>query len=56
MALAVCAQEGLDWRFNHLDTTSVSLTGTSVPDTDEQAMVLTHGDSKDHRPDVKQAV
>jgi hypothetical protein len=46
----------MDLRVNHLDTTSVSLTGASVPDTDEQAMVITHGDAKDHRPDLKQAI
>jgi len=56
IALAVCAQEGIDLRFNHLDTTSFSLTGAYVPDTDEQAIVITHGYSKDHRPDLKQAV
>ena len=56
IALAVCAQEGIDLRFNHLDTTSFSLTGEYVPDTDEQAIVITHGYSKDHRPDLKQAI
>jgi transposase len=56
IALAVCAQEGIDLRFHHLDTTSFSLTGAYVPDTDEQAIVITHGYSKDHRPDLKQAV
>ena len=39
LALAVCAQEGIDLRFNHLDTTSFALTGAYVPDTDEQAIV-----------------
>ena len=56
LALAVCAQAGIDLRFNHLDTTSFSLTGDSVPDSDEHAMRITHGYSKDHRPDLKQAV
>lgn len=56
LALAVCAQEGLDWRFNHLDTTSFSLSGEDVPDSDERAMTITQGYSKDHRPDLKQAV
>jgi transposase len=56
IALAVCAHEGIDLRFNHLDTTSFSLTGEYVPDTDEQAMMITHGYSKDHRPDLTQAV
>jgi len=56
LALAVCAQEGIDQRFNHLDTTSFSLTGDYVPESDEQAITITHGYSKDHRPDLKQAV
>jgi Domain of unknown function (DUF4277) len=55
-ALAVCAHEGLALRCHHLDTTSVALTGVSVPDSDEQAMTLTHGHAKDHRPDLQQAV
>jgi transposase len=56
LALAVCAQEGIDLRFNHLDTTSFSLSGEYVPDSDEHAITMTHGFSKDHRPDLKQAV
>jgi transposase len=56
LALAICAQEDIDLRFNHLDTTSFSLTGAYLPDRDEHAMHITHGYSKDHRPDLKQAV
>lgn len=56
LALAVCAQEGIDPRFNHLDTTSFSLNGDYVADSDEHAITITHGYSKDHRPDLKQAV
>jgi len=56
LALAVCAQEGIDERCNHLDTTSFSLTGDSVPESDEHAIAITHGYSKAHRPDLKQAV
>ena len=56
MAVAVCAHEGLDLRFNHLDTTSFALTGEYVPDSNEQAITITQGYSKDHRPDLKQAV
>jgi transposase len=56
LALAVCAHEGIDLRFNHLDTTSFSLTGDYIPDSDEHAIRITHGYSKDHRPDLKQAV
>jgi len=56
IALSVCQQEQIDMRFNCLDTSSFSLSGEYVPETDEQAIVITHGYSKDHRPDLKQAV
>jgi len=56
MARAVCQQEALDQRFTHLDTTSFALTGDSVAESDQQAITITHGYSKDHRPDLKQAV
>ena len=56
LALAVCTHEGIDLRFNHLDTTSFSLTGDYIPESDEHAICITHGYSKDHRPDLKQAV
>ena len=56
LALAVCGQEGIAQRFHHLDTTSFSLSGDYVPESDEQAILITHGYSKDHRPDLKQAV
>jgi transposase len=49
-------REGIDLRFNHLDTTSFSLTGEYVPDSDEHAITITHDYSKDHRPALKQAV
>ena len=56
LALAVCAQEGIALRCNHLDTTSFSLSGAYVPERDAQAIAITHGYSRDHRPDLKQAV
>ncbi|MDH3600997.1 MAG: IS1634 family transposase, partial [Candidatus Tectomicrobia bacterium] len=56
IALAVCGQEAIDQRVNHLDTTSFSLTGDYVPESDQQAIAITHGYSKDYRPDLKQAV
>jgi transposase len=56
IALVVCQHEAIDQRFNHLDTTSFSLTGDYVPERDQQAITITHGYSKDHRPDLKQAV
>ena len=56
MALSACAQEGVDVRHNSLDSTSFSLTGAYDVADDEQAMQITYGHSKDHRPDLKQAV
>jgi transposase len=56
LALAVCAQERIEQRFHHLDTTSFSLSGDYAPESDEHAICITHGYSKDHRPDLKQAV
>ncbi len=56
IALAVCHHEAIDQRFSHLDTTSFSLSGAYVPESDTQAIAITHGYSKDHRPDLKQAV
>jgi transposase len=47
---------GIDLRFHPLDTTSFSLSGEYVPDSDEHAMTMTHGYAKDHRPDLQQAV
>lgn len=52
----ICQQEGIDVKYNHLDTTSFSVTGEYLADSDEHAIQLTHGYSKDHRPDLKQAV
>ncbi len=56
MALAVCAHEGLDLRCKHLDTPRCALTGASVPESAAPVMTITPGHSKDHRPDVQQAV
>jgi len=56
LALAVCAQESIQQRFHHLDTTRFALSGDYVPESDEHAICITHGYSKDHRPDLKQAV
>lgn len=43
LARAVGDHEGMAQRFPPLDTTSFSLSGDSVPETDEQAMRITHG-------------
>lgn len=48
---------GIEYRFVHLDTTSFTLHGQyeAVGD-DTEAITITQGHSKDHRPDLKQAV
>ena len=56
LALVVCQPEAIDQRFNHLDTTSFSLPGDYVPESDQQAITIPQGYSKDHRPDLQQAV
>ena len=56
MSFDVCLQEGVEQRFNSEDTTTFSVTGESYPDSDEHAVSVTHGYSKDHRPDLKQVV
>jgi transposase len=52
----VCKQEQISTQNIHLDTTSFSLTGEHLPDSDENEILITHGYSKDHRPDLKQAM
>jgi transposase len=48
---------GLQHRFVHLDSTSISLQGQYAVDADDpRAIHITHGDSKDHRPDLQQAI
>lgn len=56
ISLKACRQEGVDTRFNSLDTTAFALTGEYDPDCDEHTVLITHGYSKDHRPDLKQVV
>jgi transposase len=52
---------GIDVRFAHMDTTAMSLQGEYDFDQDddpseEQVITITYGHSKDHRPDLKQAI
>jgi transposase len=56
LALGVWAREGIALRCNHLDPTSCSLSGAYLPESDAQAMTITHGYARDHRPDFKPAV
>ena len=41
---------------NHLDTTTLSVHGAYAVDDDPKVIEVTHGFSKDHRPDLKQVV
>jgi len=56
LAASGCQAEELDLRFRSLDTTTFSLTGEYLPESDTEAITIRHGYSKDHRPDLKQAV
>ena len=54
---AACEVFGLQTQAGHLDSTSISFEGRFVRGPDrEQAVHLTHGYSKDERPDLKQLV
>lgn len=52
----ICKAEGVDTSFNSIDTTAFALSGNYDADCDEHTIEITHGYSKDHRPDLKQAV
>jgi transposase len=51
-----CLKENIDLKFNSEDTTSLSVTGEYARDVDEHTIQITHGYSKDHRPDLKQII
>lgn len=56
LAVESCSLEKIENKFQSLDTTSVSLTGEYDIDCDEHTISVTHGFSKDKRPDLKQIV
>jgi len=56
VAFSVALEHDLLTSQNHLDTTSLSVQGQYENREDVGAIELTHGHSKDHRPDLKQAV
>ena len=56
VAFAVALEHNLLSRHNHLDTTSLSVHGEYERSENTPWINLTHGYSKDHRPDLKQAV
>jgi len=47
---------GLEYRFYHLDSSSFHLHGQYAGQESTQAIEITYGYSKDHRPDLKQVV
>jgi transposase len=56
IALNVCRQEQVDTRFNSLDTTSFTLSGDYLSETEDDTVAIKLGHSKDHRPDLKQVM
>jgi len=56
LSAQICQQEGILTNYLSLDSTSFSVTGEVYEDSDEHAIEITHGYSKDHRSDLKQVV
>lgn len=58
VAFGIAIENNLLAGLNHLDTTSLSVSGEyeNSENPESSAIRLTHGHSKDHRPDLKQAV
>ena len=56
VAFSVALEQDLLTNRNHLDTTSLSVHGEYKNSDGVEAIKLTQGHSKDHRPDLKQAV
>ncbi|KIC72844.1 hypothetical protein DB42_CR00020 [Neochlamydia sp. EPS4] len=51
IALQVCSKFNVNKKFQHLDTTSMSVQGQYS--SEEQVPIITFGHSKDYRPDLK---
>jgi transposase len=57
IAASACVHYQIENRFHHLDSSSFHLHGAYESDeTGEQAITITHGYSRDQRPDLKQVV
>lgn len=56
IAFEVALENNLLGSLAHLDSTSMSVEGQYEKDSKENVVKLTHGHSKDHRPDLKQVV
>jgi len=56
VALEICNKEGVDRRFNSLDTTSFSVYGEYKNQNEGDEVQINLGYSKAHRPDLKQVI
>ncbi|MEE4376293.1 MAG: IS1634 family transposase [Candidatus Competibacteraceae bacterium] len=56
IAFRIALEQGLLTSCNHLDSTSLRVHGEYANSDGAEAIELTYGHSKDHRPDLKQAV
>ncbi|MBA2610531.1 MAG: IS1634 family transposase [Bacteroidetes bacterium] len=56
IAFEIALEHNLLGTLAHIDSTSMSVEGEYEKGTEENAITLTYGHSKDHRPDLKQAV
>lgn len=56
IAFEIALENDLLGNLNHLDTTSISVHGEYDVKDEPSVIEITHGHSKDHRPDLKQAV
>ena len=56
IAFEIALEQDLLGQLNHLDTTSFSVHGEYQNSDGVEAIEITHGYSKDHRPDLKQVV
>ena len=57
IAASACAHYQIENRFHHLDSSSFHLHGAyDRQEPDQEAITITYGYSKDHRPDLKQVV
>lgn len=56
VAFETAVEQNLLGMMNHLDSTSLSVQGDYEVKDDPKVIKITHGHSKDHRPDLKQVV
>jgi transposase len=56
VSLHCALKAGVEVSYLHSDTTSFSLAGQYDVESDEEVIKITHGYSKDHRPDLKQVL